>query len=148
MSTIETALATPRKPIRVWPGVIAVVAMAGLVCRSCDFSSSTNRRAVVWRHRWIGHPCLVAALQSRALDRAHRRSRADRARTDRDEASRARVDCRWRNGHAALHSRDSSVQYGIGFVGRRFSSFLYCKTASGVCCNADDWLRRVYVSSN
>lgn len=25
MSTIETALATPRKPIRVWPGVIAVV---------------------------------------------------------------------------------------------------------------------------
>ena len=25
MSTIETALATPRKPIRVWPGLIAVV---------------------------------------------------------------------------------------------------------------------------
>ena len=48
MATIETALATPRKPIRVWPGVIAVVLQwLGWFVRPCPLSASRLRRTVM-----------------------------------------------------------------------------------------------------
>ena len=149
MTISQTDKPTPPKPLRLWPGVVAVVLQCLLWVRCPHRGARGRHRRAAWRTRLrVGGPRLVVVLQQGPLVRARGRHRADGRRARRDKAHRSRVHCGRDDGDDVAHLRHPGPEPCIGVLGGGQSSALKRTAARGNGRHHTAGVRGVHASAD